>query len=126
MDHWESLIAERMRPCSKMAAQDYEHSEGRKRQHKAWDKSPEGILSCEKRYKKWRTSEKGRETCRRKSSRFYERHKYEPEFKAKKAKWGKSFRLRHVPGKLRQVDYTLTLHGETIVAHVLTTRRDAA
>ena len=99
----------------------------RKAMHKAWDKSPEGILSWEKRYKKWRTSEKGRETCRRKSLRFYARHKDEPEFKAKKSAWGKAFRLRHVPGKLRQVDYTLTLHGVgTFTAHVLTTRRDAA
>lgn len=110
-----------------MAAQDYEHSDGRKRQHNAWAHSPEGILSWEKRYKKWRTSEKGRETCRRKSSRFYDRHKDEPEFKAKKSEWGKAFRLRHVPGKLRQVDYTITLHGVgTFTAHVLTTRRDAA
>ena len=50
----------------------------------------------------------------------------EPEFKAKRSAWDKAFRLRHKPGALRQVDYTLTMHGETIVAHVLTTRRDAA
>lgn len=31
MDHWESLIAERMRPCQKVAVEDYEHTEGSKR-----------------------------------------------------------------------------------------------
>ena len=124
--NWESLIAERMRPCSKMAAQDYEHSEGRKRQHRAWAKSLEGILSYKRRQAKWKATEKGKATRRRITNRYYARHKDEPEFKAKRSAWDKAFRLRHKPGALRQVDYTLTMHGETIVAHVLTTRRDAA
>lgn len=125
--NWESLISSRMRPCSKMAAQDYEHSEGRKRQHRAWAKSAEGQLSYRRRQEKWRASEKGRETCRRKSLRFYDRHKNDPEFKAKRHDYERKFRLRHRPGKLRQIDFTITLlGGGTFTAHVLTTRRTAA
>lgn len=126
MDHWESLIAERMRPCEKLAVEDYEHTEGRKRQHKAWASSAFGKFSMQMRGKRYRLTEKGKANARKKSNAYYARHKDEPEFKARRSEYQKAFRARHKAGKLRQVDYTLTLHGETIVAHVLTTRRDAA
>ena len=59
--------------------------------------------------------------------RFYDRHKNDPEFKAKRRDYERMFRLRHRPGKLRQIDFTITLlGGGTFTAHVLTTRRTAA
>ena len=82
--NWESLISSRMRPCSKMAAQDYEHSEGRKRQHKAWAQSPAGKESGRRRGAKYYATLKGKKNAIKKSRAYYDRHKDDPEFRARK------------------------------------------
>jgi hypothetical protein len=81
------------------------------------------IIKKYEQQKAYRSSERYREKHR---AYMMEWRKRKPRNDRNRAERDRRYKLRSKPGKLRQVDYTLTLHGETIVAHVLTTRRDAA
>ena len=69
----------------------------RKAQHAAYDRSEAGKTSMARRGAKYRATEKGKAVARKKSGAYYARHKDDPEFKAKRAKYQRSFRMRH-PG----------------------------
>lgn len=185
MIHWESLIAQRSRPCATMpefsdpveqnakmnkrrldrirranwtpeqrahrnqlekarrdrrTPEQREHDNMMKREwnrahperertperiakHKAWAKSPSGKESMRRRTAKYYATEKGKANARKKSMAFYNRHKDEPEFKARRKEYQRTFRERHKVGKLRVVEYSITLHdiGQMTV-HIATTK----
>lgn len=66
----------------------------RKAQHKIWVQSEAGKRSDLERHRRYRATEKGREMVRLKSLRFYERHKDDPAFKARKYGYEVVFRAR--------------------------------
>jgi hypothetical protein len=88
-----------------MAAQDYEHSEGRKRQHRAWAKSPAGKESERRRGAKYYATEKGKKNALKKSRAYYDRHKDDPEFRARKQACRNAWKERN-PEKAKELrDY---------------------
>lgn len=112
MENWESIIAQKMRPCAKMAEDvahqrklEYERTREatpeRRAQHRAYDKTEAGRASMQRRNKKWRESERGREVCRAKSRRWYAAHKKDPEFMARKKEYNRNYRaMRRAQGKM--------------------------
>ncbi len=72
----------------------------RKAQHKKWAQSEAGKRSMRERHRRYRATEKGREMVRLKSLRFYERHKDDPAFKARKYGYEVVFRARQKARKL--------------------------
>lgn len=66
----------------------------RKAQHKRWAQSEDGKRSMLERHRRYRATPNGREVARQKSLRFYERHKDDPEFKARKYGYEVAFRAR--------------------------------
>lgn len=85
----------------------------RKAQHKRWAQSENGKLSLRERHRRYRATENGREMVRLKSLRFYQRHKDDPAFKARKYGYEVVFRARQ---KARRLDgeHTLWLIGGCI------------
>jgi hypothetical protein len=85
----------------------------RKAQHKRWAQSEDGKRSMRERHRRYRATEKGREMVRMKSLRFYQRHKDDPAFKARKYGYEVVFRARQ---KARRLDgeHTLWLIGGCI------------
>ena len=72
----------------------------RKAQHKRWAQSEDGKRSMRERHRRYRATENGREMVRLKSLRFYERHKDDPEFKARKYGYEVVFRARQKARRL--------------------------
>lgn len=72
----------------------------RKAQHKIWVQSEAGKRSDLERHRRYRATEKGREMVRLKSLRFYERHKDDPAFKARKYGYEVVFRARQKARRL--------------------------
>ena len=66
----------------------------RKAQHKRYAQSEAGRMSDLERHRRYRSTPHGREMVRLKSLRFYQRHKDDPTFKAKKAAWNRAYRAR--------------------------------
>jgi hypothetical protein len=85
----------------------------RKAQHKRWAQSDAGRISMRERSRRYRATEKGREMVRLKSLRFYERHKDDPEFKARRYGYGVAFRARKKARRLCG-EHTLWLMGDCI------------
>lgn len=85
----------------------------RKEQHKRWAKSEAGKRSLRERHRRYRATEKGREMARLKSLRFYERHKDDPAFKARKYGYEVVFRARQKARRLSG-EHTLYLIGGCI------------
>lgn len=85
----------------------------RKAQHKRWAKSEAGKRSLRERHRRYRATEKGREMARLKSLRFYERHKDDPAFKARKYGYEVVFRARQKARRLSG-EHTLYLMGGCI------------
>ena len=56
----------------------------RKAMHKAWAKSPAGKESERRRGAKYYATEKGKANALKKSRAYYDRHKDDPEFRARK------------------------------------------
>jgi hypothetical protein len=85
----------------------------RKAQHKRWAQSDAGRISMRERSRRYRATENGREMVRMKSLRFYQRHKDDPAFKARKYGYEVVFRARQ---KARRLDgeHTLWLMGGCI------------
>lgn len=94
MTNWESLIAERSRPATKLAETDREKTAGRKAYHKKWDHSPAGKESARRRERKYRNTERGRAKLREKSRRYYARKKLDPDFLEKKRAYNRQYRAR--------------------------------
>lgn len=119
MEHWESIIAQKMRPCAKLAEDvahrrklEYERQREatpeRRAQHRAYDKSEAGRASMQRRNKKWRESEHGREVCREKSRRWYAAHKKDPAFMDRKRKYNRNYRaMRRAQGKVPSIIYIM-------------------
>lgn len=85
----------------------------RKAQHKRWAQSEAGRKSDLERHRRYRATEKGREMVRLKSLRFYERHKDDPEFKARKYGYEVAFRARQKARRLCG-EHTLWLMGGVV------------
>ena len=85
----------------------------RKSQHKLWEQSEAGKRSVRECHRRYRATENGREMVRLKSLRFYERHKDDPEFKARKYGYEVVFRARQKARRLSG-EHTLWLMGGCI------------
>jgi len=72
----------------------------RKAQKKRWSQSEDGKRSMRERHRRYRATENGREMVRLKSLRFYERHKDDPAFKARKYGYEVVFRARQKARRL--------------------------
>ena len=72
----------------------------RKAQHKMWAQSEAGKRSLRERHLRYRATENGREMVRLKSLRFYQRHKDDPAFKARKYGYEVVFRARQKARRL--------------------------
>ena len=71
-----------------------------KAQHKRWAQSEAGKRSMRERHRRYRATPHGREMVRLKSLRFYERHKDDPAFKARKYGYEVVFRARQKARRL--------------------------
>lgn len=85
----------------------------RKAQHKRWAQSEDGKRSMRERHRRYRATENGREMVRLKSLRFYERHKDDPAFKARKYGYEVIFRARQKARRLSG-EHTLWLMGGVV------------
>ena len=85
----------------------------RKAQHKRWAQSEDGRRSDRERHRRYRATENGREMVRLKSLRFYQRHKDDPTFKARKYGYEVIFRARQKARRLGG-EHTLWLMGGCI------------
>lgn len=74
----------------------------RKALHKAWAQSPAGKESERRRGAKYYATEKGKANALKKSKAYYERHKDEPDFKARHKAARKAWAARN-PEKAREV-----------------------
>ena len=101
--NWESLIAQRMRPCARMAEdvarqrilereRKREASPERKEQHKAWNATEKGRKSMAERGARYRATDKGHENALRKSRKYYEAHKDIPEWKERRNEYNRNYR----------------------------------
>jgi hypothetical protein len=104
---------DRAREIRLMQERIREASPERKAQHKRWAQSEDGKRSMRERHRRYRATEKGREMVRLKSLRFYERHKDDPEFKARKYGYEVAFRARQKAPRL-DGEHTLWLLGDCI------------
>ena len=85
----------------------------RKAQHKRWAQSEAGRISDRERSRRYRATENGREIVRQKSLRFYQRHKDDPAFKARKYGYEVAFRARKKARRLSG-EHTLWLMGGVV------------
>lgn len=85
----------------------------RKAQHKRWAQSEDGKRSMRERHRRYRATENGREVARQKSLRFYQRHKDDPAFKARKYGYEVAFRAKQKARRLGG-EHTLWLMGGCI------------
>ena len=85
----------------------------RKAQHKRWAQSEDGKRSMRERHRRYRATPHGREMVRLKSLRFYERHKDDPAFKARKYGYEVVFRARQKARRLSG-EHVLWLMGGCI------------
>jgi hypothetical protein len=85
----------------------------RKAQHKRWAQSEAGRISMREWSRRYRATENGREMVRLKSLRFYQRHKDDPAFKARKYGYEVVFRARQKARRLCG-EHTLYLMGGCI------------
>ena len=85
----------------------------RKAQHKRYAQSDAGRKSDLERHRRYRATPHGREMVRLKSLRFYERHKDDPVFKARKYGYEVVFRARQKARRLCG-EHTLWLMGGCI------------
>ena len=85
----------------------------RKAQHKRWTQSEDGKRSMRERHRRYMATENGREIVRQKSLRFYQRHKDDPAFKARKYGYEVAFRARKKARRLSG-EHTLWLMGGVV------------
>ncbi len=85
----------------------------RKAQHKRYAQSEAGRRSDLERHRRYRDTPHGREVARLKSLRFYQRHKDDPAFKARKYGYEVVFRARQKARRLSG-EHTLWLMGGVV------------
>lgn len=85
---------DRAREIGLMKERIREATPERKALHKRWAQSEDGKRSLRERHRRYRATPHGREMVRLKSLRFYERHKDDPAFKARKYGYEVVFRAR--------------------------------
>lgn len=77
----------------------------RKAMHKAWAHSPAGKESERRRGAKYYATEKGKANALKKSRAYYDRHKDDPDFRARKQAWRDAWKERN-PERARELrDY---------------------
>lgn len=82
----------------------------RKAKHKAWAHSPAGKESERRRGAKYYATEKGKANALKKSKAYYERHKADPEFRARKQACSNAWKERN-PERAREIrDYSNAVH----------------
>ena len=74
----------------------------RKAMHKAWAQSPAGKESERRRRAKYYATEKGKANALKKSRAYYERHKDDPDFRARKQAQREAWKERN-PGKAKEL-----------------------
>ena len=74
----------------------------RKAMHKAWAQSPAGKESERRRGAKYYATEKGKKNALKKSRAYYDRHKDDPEFRARKQAWRDAWNERN-PERAREI-----------------------
>jgi hypothetical protein len=104
---------DRAREIGLMKERIREASPERKAQHKRWAQSEAGRRSDLERHRRYRDTPHGREVARQKSLRFYERHKDDPVFKARKYEYLVAFRARQKARRLSG-EHTLWLMGGVV------------
>ena len=120
MTNWETIIAQKMRPCAKLAEdvahrrkREYERKRDatpeRKAAYRAYNQTEAGRASMARRNKKWRESERGREVCRIKSRRWYAEHKKDAEFMERKRAYNRMYRAMRRANKKMPSAVTIML-----------------
>lgn len=104
---------DRAREIGLMQERIHEATPERKAQHKRYAQSEAGKKSDLERHRRYRATPHGREMARLKALRFYERHKSDPVFKAKKYWYEVVFRARQKAMRLSG-EHTLWLMGGCI------------
>ena len=104
---------ERAREIRLMQERIREATPERKAQHKRYAQSEAGRSSDRERHRRYRATENGREMVRQKSLRFYERHKDDPAFKARKYGYEVVFRARQKARRLSG-EHVLWLMGGVV------------
>ena len=74
----------------------------RKAMHKAWARSPAGKESMRRRGAKYYATEKGKRNALKKSRAYYDRHKDDPDFRARKKAWRDAWKERN-PERAREI-----------------------
>ena len=90
-----------------------EATQERKAQHKRYAQSEAGRISDRERHRRYMATENGQEVARLKSLRFYQRHKDDPAFRARKYGYEVAFRARQKARRLCG-EHTLWLMGGCI------------
>lgn len=101
MPHWESLIAERMRPCNKVCEVDDPVRRNNLEKTRRWHKEhPEygAEYYAEHREKMRKASDEWKkshpEHVRAAAKRYREKHKNDPDYRAKKIAYDRGYRAR--------------------------------
>ena len=94
----------------RLKEREREKTPERKAMHKAWAQSDAGKLSMRKRGAKYYATEKGKKNALKKSRAYYDRHKDDPEFRARKQACRNAWKERN-PERAREIrDYSNAVH----------------
>lgn len=89
----------------RLKEREREKTPERKALHKAWAHSPAGKESERRRGAKYYATEKGKANALKKSRAYYDRHKDDPDFRARKQAWRDAWKERN-PERARELrDY---------------------
>lgn len=86
----------------RLKEREREKTPERKTMHKAWAHSPAGKESERRRGAKYYATEKGKANALKKSRAYYDRHKDDPEFRARKQAWRDAWKERN-PERAREI-----------------------
>ena len=94
----------------RLKEREREKTPERKAMHKAWAHSPSGKESERRRGAKYYATEKGKKNALKKSRAYYDRHKDDPEFRARKQAWRDAWNERN-PERAREIrEYSNAVH----------------
>ena len=94
----------------RLKEREREKTPERKAMHKAWAQSPAGKESERRRGAKYYATEKGKKNALKKSRAYYDRHKDDPEFRARKKAWRDAWKERN-PEHAREIrEYCNAVH----------------
>lgn len=86
----------------RLKEREREKTPERKAMHKAWAHSPAGKESERRRGAKYYATEKGKANALKKSRAYYDRHKDDPDFRARKQAWRDAWKERN-PERAREI-----------------------